>query len=91
MDPSLRNPLTWVWFFLTATTLVSWWISRSGGMDFSPNAVVTVCVMAFATLKAHLVIWYFMEVRMARAWLKWTLGGWLLLLITLLLGVYTFV
>lgn len=88
MSVYLRNTLTWVWAFLTAITMVSWWVGRSGGAEFQVNTLVTTTVLVIAALKAQLVIQYFMEVRTAPAWLKRTAYGWVGVILVLLLGFY---
>lgn len=84
----IRNPLTIVWALLTAVTVVSWLTARDGGATHQVNATVTVVVLLIAALKAQLVIWHFMEVNHAPAWLKVTTSGWVLALFALLLGCY---
>jgi cytochrome c oxidase subunit IV len=84
----VRSPLTIVWALLTAVTVVSWLTARDGGAAHHVNATVTVVVLLIAALKAQLVIWHFMEVRHAPAWLKATTSGWVLALFALLLGFY---
>ena len=84
----IRNPLTRVWAFLTAITVVSWWISRGAGGAFHLNSAVTLGVLLIAVVKVHLVMRYFMEVRHGPTWLKRATGGWLILLFLLLSGFY---
>jgi hypothetical protein len=84
----LRNPLTIVWALLTAVTVVSWLTARDGGAAHHVNATVTVVVLLIAALKAQLVIWHFMEVRDAPAWLKATTSGWVVALFAVLLVFY---
>jgi cytochrome c oxidase subunit 4 len=84
----LRSPLTIVWALLTAATVVSWLTARGGGAAHHINATVTVVILMIAALKAHLVIWHFMEVRHAPAWLKATTIAWVVALFALLLGFY---
>ena len=89
MAAYLRNPLCQVWAFLTAITLASWWVSQ-GGLEFNVNPLVTVTVLLVAGLKVHLVVRYFMEVKVAPRWLRRTMNGWLIVLLSLLLGFYFF-
>jgi hypothetical protein len=84
----VRHPLTFVWAFLTATTIASWLISRDGGSSYQVNAAVTLGVLLIAAVKARLVIQFFMEARHAPVWLKRTLDGWLVGLMVLLLATY---
>lgn len=88
MTDYLRNPLTYAWAFLTAVTLVSWWISRGTGGPLQLNTAITLGVLLIAVVKVHLVIRYFMEVRHAPAWLKRVTFVWLLTLFLLLSGTY---
>ena len=84
----LRSRLTIVWAVLVAVTLASWLTARDGGSAHQLNVAVTVVVLAIAAAKAFLVIWHFMEVRDAPAWLRATMTGWLTGLFALLLGFY---
>lgn len=86
--PIIRNPLLWVWAFLTAITVTSWWISRNDGSGFQVNAAITVGVLLIAAIKTQLVMRYFMEVRVGPAWLKRATLGWVVLLFSLLLLAY---
>lgn len=88
MTGFLRNTLTHVWAFLTAITVLSWWVGRAGGTEFQMNAWVTATVLVIAAVKAQLVIQYFMEVRTAPQWLKRTAYGWVGVVLLLLLGSY---
>ena len=86
----LNHRLTYVWAFLTAITVASWWIGQSRGISFQLDATVTLTVLLMASLKAQLVIQYFMEVGSAPRWLKQTAYGWNIGLLLLLLSVYWF-
>ncbi len=88
MTSLIRNPLTIVWAVLTTVTVVSSLISLDGGAAHRINTTVTTVVLLIAAVKAYLVIWHFMEVRRAPAWLKFTAVGWVLGLFALLLGFY---
>ena len=90
MGTFLSNRLTHVWAFLTVITVASWWIGHSQGAAFHLDAVVTLTVLLIASIKAQLVIQYFMEVRSAPRWLKHTAYGWNIGLLLLLSGVYWF-
>lgn len=90
MGSYLNNRLTHVWAFLTTITVASWWIGQSRGTTFQLDAAVTLTVLLMASVKAQLVIQYFMEVRSAPRWLKQTAYGWNIGLLLLLLGVYWF-
>ena len=88
MTTYLRHPLVWVWALLTAATIASWLTARDGGEAHHLNATVTVVVLTLAAVKAQLVMWHFMVVRRAPAWLRVTTNGWLLGLFALLFGCY---
>jgi len=88
MATYLRNPLTWVWAFLAAVTVVSWSIGRGHGHAFQVDAAITIGVLLIAAVKAQLVMRYFMEVRAAPLWLKRTAYGWNIVLFCLLLLFY---
>jgi hypothetical protein len=88
VTPYLRTPSTVVWAVLTAVTLTSWLTARDGGSAHQLNVAVTVVVLGIAAVKAFLVIWLFMEVRHAPAWLRATMTGWLTGLFGLLLVFY---
>ena len=87
MTAYLRSSLSLVWLLLTLVTLVSWWIG-AGGKGARVDLPVTAVVIAIALLKAHFVFWYFMEVRSAPAWLRWSCGSWLAFLGIAILGLY---
>ncbi len=89
MTEYLRNPLTRVWATLTAITVLSWWLGRGQGVEYEPGATITYGVLIMATVKALLVIGYFMEVRFAPAWLKSITYGWAVGLLLLLLLSYS--
>jgi hypothetical protein len=83
-----RNPLVAVWALLTVSTVLSWALSRDGGVTPQADIAVTVGVLLIAAAKSQLVIHYFMEVRHAPAWLRHVMNGWLALLFTLLFAIY---
>jgi hypothetical protein len=88
MTSLIRNPLTIVWALLTTVTVAASWVALDGGASHQINTAVTTVVLLIAAVKAHLVIWHFMEVRRAPIWLKATTSGWVLGLFALLLGLY---
>lgn len=77
MTSYLKNPLTYAWAFLAAITVLSWGLTRSSAVAIEPDVVLTVSVLIMAAIKVQLVVRYFMEVRHAPRWLKWTTDGWL--------------
>jgi len=88
MTSLIRSPLTIVWALLTTITIVSSLIAFDGGAAHQINTTVTTSVLLIAAVKTQLVIWHFMEVRRAPAWLKATTSGWVVGLFVLLLGFY---
>jgi hypothetical protein len=90
MTAYLRNPLTYVWAFLTAITVASWWIGRGNGAEFQINAPVTIGVLLIALIKSRCVIRYFMEVRAAPLWLRRVCDGWLIAVFGALFSAYYF-
>lgn len=88
MTAYIRNPLTYVWVFLTTSTIASWWISHGVDIDNRMDTTVTSVVLLIAAVKSRFVIRYFMEVRYAPTWLKIATDGWLILVFLLLLIVY---
>ncbi|BBX44997.1 hypothetical protein GCM10009641_24110 [Mycobacterium cookii] len=88
MTSLIRNPLTIVWALLVTVTVASSLIAVDGGASHQINTGVTTIVLLIAAVKAQLVIWHFMEVRCAPAWLKATSSGWVVVLFALLLGLY---
>lgn len=77
-----------VWAALVAVTIASWWLGRSTDAPFHVDQMITVGVLLVAAVKVRLVIHYFMEVRHAPRWLKWTCDGWLAVLFLALFGFY---
>jgi len=80
--------LIYVWAILVAVTIASWRLGRGTDAPFHVDQMITIGVLLVAAVKARLVIHYFMEVRHAPAWLKWTCDGWLALLFLALFGFY---
>ncbi|MGV9797717.1 cytochrome C oxidase subunit IV family protein [Mycobacterium sp. NPDC003449] len=81
--------VTWVWLVLSVLTLTSWWVGpvRGGGAP-ETSAPITLIVLVLGLVKCRLVIRYFMEVRSAPAWLRWTTDSWLVALWGAVLGIY---
>lgn len=90
MTAYLRSPLTAVWLILTSVTFASWWLGASGDSHrLGVSLSITGSVVAIALLKTRLVFWYFMEVRSAPAWLRWTCDGWLAGLAVVIFALYS--
>lgn len=89
MTAYLRSPLTLVWMLLTAVTFASWWLGTGGGSDrLDVSVPITIGVVTIALVKTRLVFWYFMEVRTAPSWLRWSCDGWLAFLAVTLFALY---
>ena len=84
----VRCRSTIVWAVLVSITAASWLTARSGGTEHVVNPGITVVVLAIAAVKAHLLIWHFMEVRSAPRWLQACTGTWTVAIFALLLGFY---
>lgn len=61
LHPSLARYF-WVWVSLTGLTIVTWWVSR---IEVGPSWHVVIA-LAIATLKAALVLFFFMHLGEAR-------------------------
>jgi len=83
-----QRALIGVWAFLVAITLASWWLGHSTDAPFHVDRIITMGVLLVAAIKARLVIQYFMEVRHAPSWLRWTCDGWITVLFLALVGFY---
>lgn len=89
MKAYLRSPLTIVWFVLTSVTFLAWWVGTSGARgELGRSVPVAIGVISIAIVKTRLVIWHFMEVRSATAWLRWNFDGWLCFLALVLFGLH---
>ena len=88
MTAYLRNNLTYVWAFLVAITIASWWVGRGQVEAFHINATITTTVLLIAAIKARLVIRHFMEVQHGPLWLKRACDGWLAFVFLMMLGFY---
>jgi len=88
MVENTKIKLTWVWVLLSASTIGSWYIGQIDEIGFHANAWVTMSVLIIASIKAQLVIQYFMEVRFAPRGLKLFMVSWSVVLVVLLLIFY---
>lgn len=79
--------ITYVWAALSVVTIVTWLLAHTaadpGG---TAAAVVTIAVLGIAFTKAHLIIWYFMDVRSAPRWLRYFAGVWVVVLAGIVLA-----
>ena len=90
MQAIVKNRLCLAWLALSAITVASWWIgSRHGHTAFEIDAGVTCGVILMAALKVRVIVWEFMEVRHAPAWLRRLMNAWLLVLVIALLACYS--
>lgn len=88
MTTYLRNSLTYVWAFLVAISIASWWVGRGQVDNFQVNGIITTTVFLIAAIKARLVIRHFMEVQYGPQWLKLTCDAWLAFVFLLMFGFY---
>ncbi len=91
MRAYIRNRLTYVWFFLSIITVISWWTGSGHGANSShANVPVTAVVLMIALIKTRFVIRNYMEVRLAPTWLQLTCDAWLLCLFAVISCFYWF-
>ena len=89
MPTYIRNPLTYIWLFLSIITVISWWAgSGHGANSDEANVLVTAFVVLIALIKTRFVIRNFMEVRFAPFWLQLTCDAWLLCLLVAIFSLY---
>jgi hypothetical protein len=88
MNFLLRNRLFYVWLFLSALTILTWWLGSHGAA--SSGALITYGVLLIALIKTRFVIRNFMEVREAPLWLQLACDAWLVLLFALLALFYRY-
>jgi hypothetical protein len=82
---------TYVWLFLSAITVISWWLApgHPGGQAVA-SVPITVAVVLLGFVKGRMIIRYFMEVRTAPRWLKAATDAWLIVLWAAILGIYLY-
>jgi hypothetical protein len=89
MAAYIRNPLTYLWFFLFIATVASWWLGVGHGADAAlSNVIITAVVVLFALIKTRFVMRHYMEVRLAPLWLKLSCDAWLLGLLAMIAVFY---
>jgi Prokaryotic Cytochrome C oxidase subunit IV len=89
--PEAARSTTAVWVALSVITVISWWLGPAH--HTGPPAAstgVTVAVLALGFIKARLIIRYFMEVRTAPLWLRFSTDVWLVALWGGVLGIYLY-
>ena len=71
--------LTAVWVFLSAVTVLAWWLGGTarGGAHLVSSTPVTMGVLLIAFVKTRLVLRSFMEVATGPRWLRRATDGWL--------------
>ncbi len=79
------------WAALVALTLVSWYMSMSGGQNATINAGVTFGVLAAAFLKCRVIIRSFMEVGATPRYIRLFTDIWLIGLAVIAVCIYLFV
>ena len=91
MTTTQARAITYVWIILSAITIVSWFLgpARVAG-EPGASVPITVAVLAMASIKARLIIGYFMEVRTAPSWLRMATNAWLIVLWGALLAIYLY-
>ena len=85
--------LTCVWLALSAVTVLSWALGRTGHHGqgrFVASTAVTIAVLAIGVLKARLIFQYFMEVRSAPTWLRIVTDAWLVAFWGAVLAIYLY-
>jgi hypothetical protein len=91
MTAYLRGRLTLVWMVLVLATVATWWLGARGESErLDLNLSLTAGVVAIALVKIRLVVWHFMEVRTAPAWLRWNCDGWLAFLGLMIFALYRY-
>ncbi|MFF0499981.1 cytochrome C oxidase subunit IV family protein [Nocardia aobensis] len=77
------------WAVLVAITLVSWLLGHSGVHRQTVVGVATITVLVLTVVKARVVLRSFMEVGAGPRWLRWGTDLWLLVLLVVIVGLYT--
>ena len=80
MRPYVHHPLTRLWLVLLLATVLSWWLGADSPLRSQQTFVLSaLSILAVAIIKCRLVIWHYMEVKLAPAWLQRACDAWLLL------------
>ncbi|OAN38670.1 cytochrome C oxidase subunit IV family protein [Mycolicibacterium iranicum] len=84
-----NRAITVVWLALTAITVLSWWLApgHSGG-HAEASIPITVAAIVLGFVKCRLIVRYFMEVRTAPKWLRYSTDAWLVALWVAVLAIY---
>lgn len=84
MKALLWSRTTLIWLLLVAATLLSWKMRHEVGILDVRLAGVAIIAVTF--IKVRLVIFDFMEIRSAPAWMRWIGDGWVALIAGLLIA-----
>lgn len=82
--------INYVWLFLVAATLLSWWAIESGGgafLAFTPHSI-GITISLVAAVKVYFVIMHYMEIAVAPLFLKVLLILWLTMTTASILLIY---
>jgi hypothetical protein len=89
MSRVVDKRLLLVWLGLSAITVLQLWLSSVNGQaEMTPNATVTIGVIAMALIKVRIIVREFMEVRHAPVLLCRLTDAWMVITGLALLGVY---
>jgi Prokaryotic Cytochrome C oxidase subunit IV len=89
MTGIVRNRLTYVWIALSVITVISWrFAAMHAAGEVELNAIGATAIALIACVKCALVLWQFMEVHGAPAWLRRTCFAWLVMFFAAVLGLY---
>ncbi|WP_405137780.1 cytochrome C oxidase subunit IV family protein [Nocardia sp. NBC_01388] len=87
LQPATRRNAI-VWIALMAITIVWWQLTpEDHGSATASGKVLVSAIAALGMIKSRLIIRYFMEIRTAPRWLRFTTDGWIVVLWLGLLGV----
>jgi len=89
MNSLVEKRLFVVWIGLSLISLLQLWVSSANGQDtLTPNAAITVGVIAMALVKVRFIVREFMEVRHAPVLLGRLTDAWMAITALALLGAY---
>lgn len=76
---TLKNKFTYVWILLIAITLISWTLADSYiAGDTKAASIFTIIIILLAFFKVAMVVWHFMEIKIAPLPLKVILTVWII-------------
>ena len=85
----IEKRLLVVWIGLSLVSVLQLWLSSTNSEEgLTPNAGITVGVIAMALVKVRFIVWEFMEVRHAPPLLCRLTDAWIAITAAALLGVY---